>query len=104
MGKEYNDYNSANGGLEGQVTPTVYSAPGVLTSQATVGGVGAGNEFEISNQVTAQLTTQVNPAPTIVTGQSNAMAEQVLAVVGPIYSSPGGILNNAAGITTGGGP
>ena len=32
------------------------------------------------------------------------MAEQVLAVVGPIYSSPGGILNNAAGITTGGGP
>lgn len=53
----------------------------------------------------AQLTTQVNPAPTIVTGQSNAMAEQVLAVTGPLYNSPGGILNKAPGtVTTGGGP
>ena len=56
----------------------------------------------------AQLTTQVNPAPTIVTGQSNAMAEQVLAVIGPVYNSAGGILNkaqnNGSTVTTGGGP
>jgi hypothetical protein len=105
VGKEYNDYNSANGGIENQVTPTFYSAPGVLTSQSTVSGVNAGNEFEISNQVQAQLTTQVNPTLAITTGQSNVMAEQVLAVTGPLYNSPGGILNKAAGtVTTGGGP
>ena len=33
------------------------------------------------------------------------MAEQVLAVVGPVYYSPGGILNKTPNVvTTGGGP
>jgi hypothetical protein len=106
VGKEYNDYNSANGGIENQVTPTFYSAPGVLTSQSTVSGVSAGNEFEISNQVPAQITTQTNPGFPSEGINSIVQAEQALAVVGPIYQSPGGILNKAAGnaITTGGGP
>ena len=93
MPQEYKDASySLNTGIEGQVAPTFISQPGALTT----GGL---------NLVTAQLTTQVNPFPTIVTGQSNAMAEQVLVVGGPLYNSPGGILNKAAGsVTTGGGP
>ena len=57
--------------------------------------------------VTAQITTQVNPAPGVgvLGGLSNVQAEQQLAVSGPLYLSPGGINNKAGGnITTGGGP
>lgn len=105
MGKEYNDYNSAIGGIENQVTPTFYSAPGVLTSQATVSGASAGNEFEISNQVPAQISTQTNPGFPSEGINSIVQAEQALAVVGPIYFSPGGILNKTPNvIATGGGP
>lgn len=105
MGKEYNDYNSAIGGIESQVTPPFYSAPGVLTSQSTVSGVNAGNEFEISNQVPAQISTQTNPGFPSEGINSIVQAEQALAVTGPLYNSPGGILNKAAGsVTTGGGP
>jgi len=93
MPQEYKDASySLNTGIEGQVAPTAISQPGALTT----GGL---------NVVTAQLTTQVNPTLAITTGQSNVMAEQVLAVTGPLYNSPGGILNKAAGsVTTGGGP
>jgi len=68
-------------------------------------GVPYGGSLLNVPAVTAQLTTQVNPTLAITTGQSNVMAEQVLAVTGPLYNSPGGILNKAAGsVTTGGGP
>lgn len=75
----------------------------LATPSNTPGVMGSGNLITVP----AQLTTQVNPFPTVVTGLSNVMAEQVLAVVGPVYNSPGGILNKAANtgaIVTGGGP
>jgi hypothetical protein len=57
--------------------------------------------------VTAQLTTQVNPFPGTVTSNS-IVAEQQLAVIGPVYYSDGGILNVVgpanSNLTTGGGP
>ncbi len=103
MPQEYKDATySLNTGIEGQITPPIYASPGVLTSTTAVAGT------YIATSGTPQLTTQVNPTLTIVTGQSNAMAEQVLAVVGQVYNSPGGILNkaqnNGSTVTTGGGP
>lgn len=67
---EYKDYVSANGGIEGQVTPT-YSTPGALTTAAAV---------------TAQVTTQSNPFP----GINAAINTGLLAVTPQTYSSPGG--------------
>ena len=57
--------------------------------------------------VTAQLTTQVNPFPGVVSSGS-IVAEQQVAIIGPVYYSPGGILNVVgpanSNLTTGGGP
>ena len=80
-----------------------------MTAQTGLGNSPGVSIFSTStpsgNPPAAQLTTQVNSTLTIVTGQSNAMAEQVLAVVGPVYYSPGGILNKTPNVvTTGGGP
>jgi hypothetical protein len=66
-------------------TPGVYQQTGILTT------------------VTAQLTTQVNPFPGTLSSQS-VVTQQQVAVTGPIYQSPGGILNKGSGLTTGGGP
>ncbi len=66
-------------------TPGVYPQTGILTT------------------VTAQLTTQVNPFPGTLSSQS-VVTQQQVAVTGPIYQSPGGILNKGSGLTTGGGP
>jgi hypothetical protein len=56
--------------------------------------------------VTAQISTQTNPSSGVGVGlNSITSAQQSVAVVGPIYMSPGGILNKAPGTTTtGGGP
>jgi hypothetical protein len=93
MPQDYKDYVSANGGIEGQVFPTVQTTPGVLSTA----------NLAIS---TAQLTTQVNPGVPAHYGiNSIVQAQQQLAVVGPIYNSPGGILNKQNGsVSTGGGP
>lgn len=66
-------------------TPGVYQQTGILTT------------------VTAQLTTQVNSFPGTLSSQS-VVTQQQVAVTGPIYQSPGGILNKGSGLTTGGGP
>jgi hypothetical protein len=77
---------------EGQVAPTFISQPGALTT----GGLAV---------VPAQITTQVNPGFPSEGINSIVQSEQQLAVVGPIYQSPGGILNKAPSTTTtGGGP
>jgi hypothetical protein len=92
MPQEYKDYVFANGGIEGQVTPTFIAQPGALT---TVGLA----------VVTAQITTQTNTNTTGSYGLNSVVnSQQILAVTGPIYSSPGGILNKASLLTTGGGP
>ena len=70
-------------------TPGVYQQTGILTT------------------VAAQLTTQVNPFPGTLSSQS-VVARQQVAVIGPVYYSPGGILNVVgpanSNLTTGGGP
>jgi hypothetical protein len=71
MPQDYKDYVVANGGIEGQVQPTVNSSPGVLSSAAAV---------------TAQLTTVSNPFP----GINQAITNGVVAVTPFTYSSPGG--------------
>ncbi len=57
--------------------------------------------------VAAQLTTQVNPFPGTLSSNS-VVTQQQVAVIGPVYYSPGGILNNVgpsnSNMTTGGGP
>ena len=70
---EYQDYVSANGGLEGQVAPTFISQPGALTT----GGLAV---------VSAQISTQSNPGTGL---NSVVQAEQRLAVAGPTYSAAG---------------
>jgi hypothetical protein len=93
MPQEYKDYVFANGGIEGQVTPTFIAQPGALTTAGLA-------------VVTAQITTQTNTNTTGSYGLSSVVnASQILAVVGPIYNSPGGILNKQNGtVNTGGGP
>ncbi len=78
MPQEYKDYIAANGGIEGQVTPTNNVSPGVLTTVSSV---------YIATPTAAQLTTQSNVFP-----GSNLASQfsQGTAVAGPTYSSPGG--------------
>jgi len=100
MPQDYRDASySNNTGLNGQVTPTVYATPGALTTVSSPSYLGQAG--------TAQITTQVNPFPGTMTS-TNTQTEQQVAVVGPVYNSPGGILNKAPAqtgtVTTGGGP
>ena len=86
---------------EGQVTPTGYTQGGVLTTVSS--------PSYIAQPVTAQISTQTNPSSGIGDGlNSITSAEQNLAVIGPVYYSPGGILNNVGpanfNLVTGGGP
>ena len=88
-------------GPEGQVTPTNYTAGGVQTT------VSSPNY--IAQQVTAQISTQTNPSSGIGDGlNSITSAAQSTAIIGPVYYSPGGILNNVGpanfNLVTGGGP
>ena len=70
-------------------TPGVYQQTGILTT------------------VTAQISTQVNPIPGNLSSNS-LITQQQVAVIGPVYYSPGGILNKVgpanSNLTTGGGP
>jgi hypothetical protein len=70
-------------------TPGVYQQTGILTT------------------VTAQITTQVNPIPGNLTSRS-LIAQQQVAVIGPVYYSPGNTLGGVgpanSNLTTGGGP
>lgn len=92
MGQEYKDYVSANGGIEGQVTPTFIAQPGALTTAGLA-------------VVTAQISTQTNTNTTGSYGLSSVVnASQILAVAGPTYNSPGGILNKVTPGAVGGGP
>ena len=76
MGQEYKDYVFANGGIEGQVTPTFASQPGALTT--------AGLPV-----VTAQISTQTNTNTTGSNGINSIVnAEQILAVASS-YFAPG---------------
>ena len=87
---EYHDFVQL--AAEGQVLPTVQQTPGVLSTA----------QLNISS---AQISTQTNPSLPSYGINSVVQAEQTLAVVGPIYNSPGGILNKAPSTTTtGGGP
>lgn len=70
MAQDYKDYVSANGGIEGQVQPTVNSSPGVISSAAAV---------------TAQISTVSNPFP----GINQAITNGVVAVTPFAYSAPG---------------
>jgi hypothetical protein len=58
--------------------------------------------------VAAQITTQTNPGAPSYGINSSVQAEQQLAVIGPVYYSPGGVLNNVGpanfNLVTGGGP
>jgi hypothetical protein len=87
-----------------QITPTVYVTPGVLcTATNTSGPSGLAS-------VTAQYTTQSNPGRDNGAGfglNTITSREQNLAVVGPMYLSPGntaGMCPNQQTIATGGGP
>jgi hypothetical protein len=116
---EYHDYVQL--AAEGQVTPTLINQVGVLSTYTNTSGtviagnigstsitVNAGQGFPVG---TAQYTTQSNPGRDLGAGfglNSITSAEQGLAVVGPVYQSPGGILNKCPGqsgtVATGGGP
>lgn len=92
MAQEYKDYVSANGGIEGQSAPTFISQPGALTTAGLA-------------VVTAQISTQTNTTSTGSNGINSIVnAQQILAVAGPTYNSPGGILNKVTPGGTGGGP
>jgi hypothetical protein len=66
---EYKDYVFANGGIEGQVQPTVNSSPGVISSAAAVTAYTTGTGVPGFNSIIA--------------------AQQVLAVAAN-SSTPGG--------------
>lgn len=82
---------------EGQSTPTNYVTPGALTTVTST---------LIGTPGVAQITTQVNASA----GgglQSVVTAQEQVAVIGPVYYSPGNV--NRVGpansnLTTGGGP
>src|SRR5271163_449218 len=94
---------------EGQVTPTAYTGVGILTTVNSPQYLGvtltsalatAAGPFIAAN---FQMSTQDNNA-NMPEGYLSNYAWQT-PVVGPIYNSPGGILNKApSGLTTGGGP
>jgi hypothetical protein len=76
MGQDYKDYVFANGGIESQVTPTVNSSPGVLTTVSSI---------YIATPTTAQTSTQSNPFP----GINQAITGGLVAVTSA-SSTPGG--------------
>jgi hypothetical protein len=86
MPQDYKDASySANTGLNGQVVPTVYLTPGVVSTAGVVAAYTTGVG-------TPGFNTVVD-------------AEQVLNDPGVVYQSPGGVLNKTIGyMTTGGGP
>ena len=92
---------------EGKATPTNYVTAGALTTVSSPQYLGA--------PLTASLATAAGPfvaASYEYAVQDNSAPNQYLSnypwlttVTGPIYNSPGGILNKAPGYTTtGGGP
>lgn len=81
MSQDYKDYVFANGGIEGQVQPTVNSSPGVYSSAPAVTAYTTGTGVPGFNTIIA--------------------AEQVLAVTPFTYASPG---SKSIGNPAGGGP
>jgi hypothetical protein len=106
MPQEYKDYVSANGGIEGQVTPTVYVTAGALTTVSSPAYIGT--------TFTSALATAAGPffaASYSFSTHDNSQPNQYLSnyawlttVAGPTYNSPGGILNKVTPNGTGGGP
>ena len=85
-------------GVIGSGTLAVVTPP--LTSNSPINTPSPGLTI-----VAAQITTQTNTNTTGSIGISSVVnAEQILAVTGPINSSPGGTLNKTSALTTGGGP
>jgi hypothetical protein len=89
------------------------AAPGVIGSGSLAAVAAQLTTAQYTNvpppglsAVTAQISTQTNPSSGVGVGlNSITSAQQSVAVVGPIYMSPGGILNKAPSTTTtGGGP
>lgn len=74
MAQEYKDYVFANGGIEGQVTPTVNTSPGVLTTVSSALYIGT---------PTAAYTTGTG-VPGL---NSIVAAEQVLAVASSYFAA-----------------
>ena len=75
MPQDYKDYVFANGGIEGQVTPTTSNSPGAFTSASSV---------YIATPGTAQVTSQSNPFP------GNAALVTGVVAVAAASSTPGG--------------
>jgi hypothetical protein len=123
--------NLGPGILAAYPTMTSAVAPQSALTNPTPGVIGSGSLAAVAAQLTtaqytnvpppglaavnAQISTQTNPSNNTTYGSgvggvggglnSITSAEQSLAVVGPIYMSPGGILNKAPSTTTtGGGP
>lgn len=89
-------------GVIGSGTLAVVTAP--LTSNSPINTPSPG-----LTPVTAQITTQTNTNTTGATGLISVVnAQQILAVKGQVYYSPGGILNKVgtanSNLTSGGGP
>ena|ERR1700678_1209666 len=93
-------------------SPLINQSPGVIGS-ATVATVVA--PFSSASPVNtptpgltavaAQISTQTNPSSGVGDGlNSITSSQQSLAVAGPTYNSPGGILNRVTPGGTGGGP
>ncbi len=106
MPQEYKDYVSANGGIEGQVTPTVYYTPGVLTTVSSPNYIGTSFTSALATaagpfyESQYEMSTQDNNASNV---YLTNFAFQTI-VSGPTYNSPGGILNKVTPNGTGGGP
>ena len=79
MTSDYHDYVQLP--AQGQVTPTNYVSPAVLTTVSQPQYIGT--------LTTAQLTTQVNPGVPSYGINSVVQTEQQLAVSPFTYSSPG---------------
>ena len=114
--------NLGPGILAAYPTMTSAVAPQSALTNPTPGVIGSGSLAAVAAQLTtaqytnvpppglaavnAQISTQTNPSSGVGVGlNSITSAQQSVAVVGPIYMSPGGILNKAPSTTTtGGGP
>lgn len=93
-------FPSTSPGVIGSGVVSIVAAP--ITSASPINTPSPG-----LTTVSAQITTQVNPFPGVVSSRSIVAAMQT-SIIGPVYYSPGGILNVVgpanSNLTTGGGP
>src|ERR1700675_643464 len=106
MPQEYKDYVFANGGIEGQVTPTVYNTAGALTTVSSPAYIGTSLTSALATaagpfiSATFEYSTQDNSAPNFYLSNYPWLT----TVAGPTYNSPVGINNKVTPGGTGGGP